>query len=138
MIGFLVNQSGLYAWRAFYSGDDYNNSASTACGDELTLKVATNRLPPKPPGFVRDFFLASTGLDKDADFHCELGYLVEPLPWHGMSDQLYGRQARPEIDGNAWINKYNTRWVGPLTLNREKRAAVRAADVSSAAGSEGK
>jgi hypothetical protein len=106
-------------------------------GDELTLKFAADKLPPKPTGFVRDFFFSSTGWDKDADFHCELGYLVEPLPWHGMNDQLYGQRSRPVIDGDWWIRKYNTRWVGPLTLNREKRAIARAADVSSAAGSRG-
>ncbi len=92
-------------------------------GDELTLKFASDRLPPKPEGFVRDFFLYSSGWDKDADFHCELGYLVEPLPWHGMDDQLYGRQARPAIEGDWWVKKYNSRWVGPLTLNREKNVS---------------
>ena len=89
-------------------------------GDELTLSFAADRLPPKPAGFVRDFFLYSSGWDKDADFHCQLGYLVEPLPWHGMDDQLYGRQERPVIDENWWITKYNSRWVGPLTLNRDR------------------
>jgi hypothetical protein len=89
-------------------------------GDELTLKFAAHRLPPKPPGFVRDFFIHTTGWDKDSDFHCELGWLVEPLPWHGMDDQAYGKQRRPIIDGDWWVKKYNTRWVGPLTLNREK------------------
>jgi len=92
-------------------------------GDELTLKFGAKRLPPKPAGFSRHFFLSSTGWDKDADFHCELGYQVEPLPWHGMDYQRYGHQSRPEIDGDWWIRKYNTRWVGPLTLDRE-RAAV--------------
>jgi Flp pilus assembly protein TadD len=88
-------------------------------GDELTLKFAVDRLPPKPAGFVRDFFLYSSGWDKDADFHCKLGWLVEPLPWHGMNDQLYGSEERPVFDSDGWIRKYNTRWVGPMALDRE-------------------
>src|SRR5947207_2748117 len=90
-------------------------------GDELTLEFAADRLPPKPAGDVRDFFLSSSGWDKDADFHCEKGWLVEPIPWHGMDDQLYGRQQRPVTDGDGWIRKYNTRWVGPLALRRAER-----------------
>jgi Flp pilus assembly protein TadD len=87
-------------------------------GDELTLKFAADRLPPKPAGYQRGFFLYACGWDKDSDFHCEKGWLVEPLPWHGLDDQLYGRQERPVIDGDWWIGKYHTRWVGLLTLNR--------------------
>ena len=89
-------------------------------GDELTLTFAADRLPPKAPGFVREFFFYSVGWDKDSDFHVERGTTVEPLPFHGMSDQLYGRQERPIIDDDWWIHKYNTRWVGPLTLSRAK------------------
>ncbi|MBU6402124.1 MAG: VCBS repeat-containing protein, partial [Verrucomicrobia bacterium] len=88
-------------------------------GDELTLEFAANRLPPKPPGCVRDFFLFTDGWEKDADFHVELGWQVEPLPWHGMDDQLYGRQPRPTFANDAWIKEYNTRWVGPWTLRRD-------------------
>jgi Flp pilus assembly protein TadD len=87
-------------------------------GDELTLKFAADRLPPVPAGCQRGFFLYSCGWDKDSDFHCEKGWLVEPLPWHGMDEQLYGQQPRPVIDGDGWIENYNTRWVGLLTLNR--------------------
>jgi Flp pilus assembly protein TadD len=90
-------------------------------GDELTLDFASGHLPPAPEGWVRDFFLYTSGWDKDADFHCEKGWLVEPIPWHGMDDQQYGKQERPVIDGDWWIKKYNTRWVGPLTLKRAAR-----------------
>jgi len=85
------------------------------------LKFATDRLPAKPVGYQRGFFLYSCGWDKDSDFHCEKGWLVEPLPWHGLDDQLYGQQPRPVIDGDWWIEKYNTRWVGLLTLNRPEK-----------------
>jgi Tfp pilus assembly protein PilF len=87
-------------------------------GDELTLSFAADRLPPKPAGAQRGFFLFSSGWDKDSDFHCEKGWQVEPLPWHGLDDQLYGQQPRPAFDNDGWIRRYNTRWVGPLALRR--------------------
>jgi len=90
-------------------------------GDELTLQFAAPSLPPKPAGSTRDFFFYSVGWDKDADFHCELGWQVEPLPWHGMEDQLYGKQTRPAFSNDDWMKKYNTRWVGPHTLTKRER-----------------
>jgi hypothetical protein len=75
-------------------------------------------LPPKPAGQVRDFFLHVVGWDKDADFHVAQGWRVEPLPFHGMDDQAYGRQPHaPELNGD-WIKKYNTRWIGPMVLSK--------------------
>ncbi len=87
-------------------------------GDELTLKFAASELPAKPPGTARDFFLFTSGWDKDADYHVVAGDTVEPIPWHRMNDQSYGKEQWPVFDGDAWIKKYNTRWVGPLTLER--------------------
>jgi len=83
-----------------------------ACGDELTLSVAASRLPVVPDGQLRDFFLFSVGWDKDADYHVQDGWTVEPLPFHGMDDQRYGQEDRPDLD-DRWIDRYNTRWVGP-------------------------
>ena len=98
--------------------------ALVAGGDELTLEFDTASLPPQETGMTRDFFLYTVGWDKDADFHCELGWQVEPLPWHGMEDQQYGHQLRPALPNDDWIRRYNTRWVGPRTLvagPRERR-----------------
>jgi hypothetical protein len=89
------------------------------CGDELTFAFDADQLPPKRSGDIREFFLFTSGWDKDADYHVAGGLTIEPIPWHGMDDQLYGRQTRPVIDGDWWIEKYNTRWVGPLTLRKE-------------------
>lgn len=89
-------------------------------GDELTLQFNADRLPPQSPGSVRDFFLYLVGWDKDSDFHCKLGWLVEPLPWHGMNDQEYGWEPRPELPGDALMEQFNTRWVGPKTLTRSE------------------
>jgi hypothetical protein len=88
-------------------------------GDELTLKFAADRLPRKPDGFVRDFFLFASGWDKDADYHVVRGETVEPLPSHQMKDQLYGQRNAPAGDGDQWIQRYNTRWVGPRMLPRK-------------------
>jgi len=88
------------------------------CGDEMTLKFSAETVPPKPPGAVREFFICSSGWDKDSDFHVAGGLTVEPIPWHGMDDQRYGQQQRHVPDGDWWIPKYNTRWVGPMTLGK--------------------
>jgi len=87
-------------------------------GDELTLRFAANRLPKPRSDKKRTFFLYTAGWDKDSDFHCVGGDQVEPLPWHGMDDQLYGQVARPAFTNDGWMEKYNTRWVGPRTLAR--------------------
>jgi len=87
-------------------------------GDELTLRWSAASLPPKPEGYVREFFIYTDGWDKDSDFHVRGGTTVEPLPWHGMDDQLYPHQARPAFPSDELHRKYNTRWVGPQTLHR--------------------
>jgi Flp pilus assembly protein TadD len=79
-------------------------------GDELSLKFRAD-LPAKPAGCVREFFLYADGWDKDSDFHVATGTLVEPLPFHGMSDQGYGRERRPPFPSDELQRKYNTRWV---------------------------
>jgi Tfp pilus assembly protein PilF len=87
-------------------------------GDELTLRFRAAQLPVLPPGQQRAFFLWSVGWDKDADPHVVRGTSVEPLPFHGMKDRRYGLEPRPASLDDAWITRYNTRWVGPLTLSR--------------------
>ncbi len=84
-------------------------------GDELTLTFSVAAEPSRAEGMERQYFLFTDGWEKDGDFHVELGYQVGPLPWHGMDDQLYGRQPRPAFPNDGWTNRYNTRWVGPLT-----------------------
>jgi hypothetical protein len=90
-------------------------------GDELTLAFQESALPPRPEGFDRMFFLYSVGWDKDADFHVRHGTTVEPLPFHGMNDQLYGLEPLPADYDDSWIRTYNTRWVGPLTIRQASR-----------------
>jgi hypothetical protein len=97
-------------------------------GDELALSFPAGQLPPKPSGLVRDFFLHVVGWDKDGDFHVAEGWRVEPLPFHGMDDQAYGHLARPAGFSEAWIEKYNTRWVGPLVLGKNPQPVPDAND----------
>ena len=87
-------------------------------GDELSLKFTASSLPPKPAGSVREFFLYADGWDKDSDFHVATGTEVEPLPFHGMDDQRYGRQPRPPFPSDALHRKYNTRWVEGKVLRQ--------------------
>jgi len=87
-------------------------------GDELSLNFTVNSLPPKPEGSVRDFFLYADGWDKDSDFHVATGTQVEPLPFHGMRDQLYGQEKRPQFPTDALHRKYNTRWVEGTVLKQ--------------------
>lgn len=100
-------------------------------GDELTLTFSQAALPPKGPALHRNFFLYSVGWDKDADFHVVAGTTVEPIPFHGMDDQLYGQEQRPPVDQSWWIRKYNTRWVGPRTFDKQPgRMALRSTTVA--------
>lgn len=91
-------------------------------GDELTLSFEKSSLPPKRAGAARDFFLYVDGWDKDSDFHVAKGTTVEPLPFHGMNDQGYGREKRPTFPSDALQRIYNTRWVEGRVL---KQAASR-------------
>ena len=90
-------------------------------GDELTLKFDSAQMPPRKSSMQREFFLMTSGWDKDADFHVAKGWTVGPLPWHGMNDQDYGNEPRPEQLNDEWIQSYNTRWIGEMTLRKNRR-----------------
>ncbi len=95
-----------------------DNALALICaGDELTLEFAAEKLAPKPATAVRDYFLFVSGWDKDSDFHVASGTTIEPWPWHGLNDQTYATQPRPTFTNDAWMQKFNTRWVGPRILS---------------------
>ncbi len=98
-----------------------NGLALIAGGDELTLKFPADRLPPKPAGMQRDYFLFTVGWDKDADYHVARGTEVGPLPWTGMDDQTYGKAERPAFPSDELHRRHNTRWVGERTFVRRNR-----------------
>lgn len=93
-------------------------------GDELSLKFTAGAVPPKPAGSVREFFLYVDGWDKDSDFHVTAGAHVEPLPFHGMRDQDYGREQRPRFASDELHRRYNTRWVEARVLRQTARHAT--------------
>lgn len=87
-------------------------------GDELRLAFAQSSVPLKPSGLVRDFFLYVDGWDKDSDFHVVAGDQVQPLPFHGMDDQRYANEPRPEFPTDVLHRKYNSRWVQGRVLKQ--------------------
>ena len=91
-----------------------------AGGDELTLEFDASGLPLLQRGFRREFFLRTVGWDKDADYHVAEGWRIEPLPWSGMDYQTYGRQERPKRKSDELHQRFNTRWVGPMTYARRR------------------
>ena len=96
-----------------------DNALALICaGDELTLEFAAEKHPVKTAAMERDYFLFVSGWDKDSDFHVASGTTIEPWPWHGLNDQSYATQPRPAFTNDAWIQKYNTRWVGPRILSQ--------------------
>jgi len=86
-------------------------------GDEVALSFRADRLPPKPEGFARAFFVYVIGWDKDGDYHVGQRWRVEPLPLGGMDDQAYEKKSPRQVGGD-WIQKFNTRWVGPRMLTK--------------------
>jgi len=62
-------------------------------GDEVALSFRADRLPPKPEGFARAFFVYVIGWDKDGDYHVGQRWRVEPLPLGGMDDQAYEKKS---------------------------------------------
>lgn len=102
-----------------------DNALVLICGgDELTLEFAASEVPQKSAHMQRDFFVFVSGWDKDSDFHVATGTTLEPLPWHGLDDQTYGTAVRPAFTNDAWIQKYNTRWVGPRVISRATDANI--------------
>jgi hypothetical protein len=89
-------------------------------GDELTLEFPIESLPGKQAGWTRSLYFQSSGWDKDADYHVVHGWTVEPLPFHGMDDQGYGLDVRPARPGDALMREYNTRWVGPMMIPKNR------------------
>ena len=91
-------------------------------GDAVRLEFDAAALPALPAGWVRDYVIALDGWDKDADKNTVAGQTVEPLPFHGMDDALYGQLAFPDSDAHReYVRTYLTRRGGP----EEFREAVR-------------
>jgi tetratricopeptide (TPR) repeat protein len=80
-------------------------------GDEVRLDFDPARLPVLPQGWVRDYFFAANGYEKDMDFYAAEGNFVAPLPFLSMSDYPYApKQSFPLDDTHInYLLEYNTR-----------------------------
>jgi len=82
-------------------------------GDEVRLDFDPSNLPGLPQGWVRDYFFAAYGYEKDMDFYAAEGNFVAPLPFLRMGDYPYTPGKSFPLD-DAHVNyllEYNTRHV---------------------------
>jgi hypothetical protein len=80
-------------------------------GDEVSLDFDPAQLPALPKGWVRDYFFAANGYEKDMDFYAAQGNFVAPLPFLRMGDYPYPAGKPFPLD-DAHVNyllEYNTR-----------------------------
>jgi tetratricopeptide (TPR) repeat protein len=80
-------------------------------GDEVRLDFDPSTLPALPKGWVRDYFFAANGYEKDMDFYAAEGNYVAPLPFLSMGEYPYSRKKTFPLD-DAHVNylvEYNTR-----------------------------
>ncbi len=81
-------------------------------GDEVALDFDPGTLPALPQGWVRDYFFAAHGYEKDMDFYAYRGDTVEPLPFRNMGTYPYTGKSFP-ADGEHlnYLLEYNTRFM---------------------------
>jgi tetratricopeptide (TPR) repeat protein len=82
-------------------------------GDEVRLDFDPSKLPALPQGWVRDYFFAANGYEKDMDFYAAEGNFVAPLPFLRMGGYPYAPGKSFPLD-DAHVNyllEYNTRHV---------------------------
>ncbi len=80
-------------------------------GDEVSLDFDPSHLPALPQGWVRDYFFAANGYEKDMDFYAAEGNFVAPLPFLSMGEYPYAPKKSFPLD-DAHVNyllQYNTR-----------------------------
>jgi tetratricopeptide (TPR) repeat protein len=80
-------------------------------GDEVRLDFDPWKLPALPQGWVRDYFFAAYGYEKDMDFYAAEGNFVAPLPFFKMGEYPYAPGKSFPLD-DAHVNyllEYNTR-----------------------------
>ncbi len=80
-------------------------------GDEVRLDFDPSKLPALPQGWVRDYFFAANGYEKDMDFYAAEGNFVAPLPFLRMGAYPYPQGKSFPLD-DAHLNyllEYNTR-----------------------------
>jgi tetratricopeptide (TPR) repeat protein len=80
-------------------------------GDEVRLDFDPSSLPALPAGWVRDYFFAANGYEKDMDFYAADGNDVAPLPFLSMGEYPYpAPKSFPLDDAHvSYLLEYNTR-----------------------------
>jgi tetratricopeptide (TPR) repeat protein len=80
-------------------------------GDEVGLDFDPSHLPALPKGWVRDYFFAANGYEKDMDFYAAEGNYVAPLPFLSMGEYPYpAKKSFPLDDAHVnYLLEYNTR-----------------------------
>ena len=80
-------------------------------GDEIRLDFDPSKLPALPEGWVRDYFFAANGYEKDMDFYAAEGNYVAPLPFLSMGEYPYPpKKSFPLDDSHVnYLLEYNTR-----------------------------
>ena len=80
-------------------------------GDEVRLDFDPSHLPALPKGWVRDYFFAANGYEKDMDFYAAEGNYVAPLPFLSMGEYPYApKKSYPMDDTHVdYLLEYNTR-----------------------------
>jgi len=97
--------------RALLSKDD-DKFAVFGSGDEVALDFDPSHLPELPSGWVRDYFFAAHGYEKDMDFYAYRGDTVEPLPFRGMETYPYRDKSFPaDPEHQNYLLEYNTRFM---------------------------
>ena len=80
-------------------------------GDEVRLDFDPAKLPALPRAWVRDYFFAANGYEKDMDFYAAEGNFVTPLPFLRMGDYPYppGKSFPLDDVHVNYLLEYNTR-----------------------------
>jgi hypothetical protein len=80
-------------------------------GDEVQLDFDPANLPALPQGWVRDYFFAANGYEKDMDFYAAEGNYVAPLPFLSMGEYPYSSKTSFPLDDPHlnYLLEYNTR-----------------------------
>ncbi|MFQ5526911.1 MAG: FG-GAP-like repeat-containing protein [Thermoanaerobaculia bacterium] len=109
-------------------------------GDELTVRLPVDDLPPPAEGWRRDFVLYTDGWVKDADLHTKTSQTVEPLPYHGMRAYPDTPDHRHPHAGDLgdFAREYLTRSVSAACLNDAIRPESDGASVLDCFRSDGR
>ncbi len=80
-------------------------------GDEVRLDFDPSTLPRLRKGWVRDYFFAANGYEKDMDFYAAEGNYVAPLPFLSMGEYPYSPKKSFPLDDTHvnYLLEYNTR-----------------------------